>query len=370
MLYFLPIEPIEERYSIQWLDWFTTALKDSGQDYSIINPPSLKTNLGQNEGEVLSIYNTNYYKSKQLCDLMELFNEHKITSKDTIFLMDAWNPVLEQLEYVRKISGIKFKICGMLHAGCWDAADFLNRYDFQDSGIHYAEKAWLNILDEIYVASEFHKNLISAFHHDISRTFYDKIKTVNFPLKMEMIDLEEKTNKIENALKNKEEIKIVFPHRLDKEKNPILFDQLRMYIDLINEHLSIEERHNLSLIKSKEVCSNKDEYYNLLKDSAISISFASQETFGIAMLESVINGCIPIVPSHLCYNEMYPSMMQYSFHNLRNSQESELSHIFGMILHFLSNYRLISKSLNNITSKYYYGCEEIISYAMSLNKKV
>ena len=38
---------------------------------------------------------------------------------------------------------------------------------------------------------------------------------------------------------------------------------------------------------------------------------ALQETWGIAMIESVLSGCIPIVPDRLSYSELYPALFKY-----------------------------------------------------------
>jgi hypothetical protein len=49
----------------------------------------------------------------------------------------------------------------------------------------------------------------------------------------------------------------------------------------------------------------------LLNRSKISVSFALHENWGIGMQESVLAGCIPIVPNRLAYTEMYPKCFQY-----------------------------------------------------------
>ena len=79
MLYILPIEPVKERYSIQWLEWFKNAINNLNlqQKTEIIDPPSLMDNLGD-KGEVLNIYNTNYYKSIQMAEITKLFQQNKV----------------------------------------------------------------------------------------------------------------------------------------------------------------------------------------------------------------------------------------------------------------------------------------------------
>lgn len=354
MLYFLPIEPIEERYSIQWSKWFKEAFNKNHIehiDYEIIDPPSLMNNLGNKSGEVLNIYNTNYYKSIQMCELTKFFQDGKIKDGDSIFLMDAWNPVIEQLEYIRKISKIDFKICGMLHAGCWDPNDFLNRYEFQNANVHLAEKSWLTSLDEIYVASDFHRGLIMQFHSDLAVNFNlgRKIKIVNFPLKLDYSFFQEL----------KEDL-IVFPHRLDSEKRPELFDQFKEYYNETG-------KHKVNFLKTKEHCTNKESFYDILKRAKIAISFAQQETFGIAMLESCVHGCLPLVPDNLSYKEMYPDIFQYNSRFIHTETRSEFYILKNKIDYMLDNFNKLQYFLPSIVSPYYNSCEEIITYAESIH---
>jgi hypothetical protein len=62
---------------------------------------------------------------------------------------------------------------------------------------------------------------------------------------------------------------------------------------------------------TKKFCDTKDRYYQILQKAYISVSFADQETWGIAMQESVICGCLPLVPNRLSYSEMYLPIFKY-----------------------------------------------------------
>lgn len=344
MIYFLPIEPVKERYSIQWLEWFKTAFDDMKVPHVIIDPPNLTDGL-DNAGDVLNMYNTNYYKSAQLCELMKLFQAGEIKSGDSIVMMDGWNPVITQLEYVRKMSGIHFNIVGLLHAGTWDKNDFVNRYNFKDALIHKAEQQWLASMDLILVATDYHKKLITdAFPNS---NLHLKIKKVLFPLKLpEHIYTEAKQNIV------------VFPHRLDGEKQDHLFTALR----------DMNTREDIRFLKTKEYSASKEEYYNILKRSKVAISFALQETFGIAMLESVFYGNLPIVPNDLAYAEMYPSYFMYDRALFNAERDSSLNILLRRIYYFIDNYDMFAHNLKAITSKYEFACEDIITEILTFNR--
>ena len=193
---------------------------------------------------------------------------------DIVFVHDLWFPGIEALQYYRDISKIKFKIYGILHAGVYDGHDFTVQNGMRPWGRKF-EKMLFQFVDKIFVATQYHKDLIQKMHWRIKSEI--KVSGLFFePTK---------------GKGNKENI-VVFPHRLDKEKRPYMFDVLaKSYPDW-------------KFIKARDVCKTKGEYYDLLARSRIAVSFAKQETFGYAMLEAAANGCHCVVPDGLAYKEM------------------------------------------------------------------
>jgi len=56
---------------------------------------------------------------------------------------------------------------------------------------------------------------------------------------------------------------------------------------------------------------DKDFYFRTLSGASVAVSMAQQETAGIAMIESVFAGCVPLVPNRVAYRELYPSLFLY-----------------------------------------------------------
>jgi len=96
---------------------------------------------------------------------------------------------------------------------------------------------------------------------------------------------------------------IIFPHRLNEEKNPKSFDILKMCLQ--------DTDPDIACVKTFDVCKSKDEYYQELMKHKLAVSFADQETWGIAMQECVFAGCLPLVPDRLSYSEMYLEEFKY-----------------------------------------------------------
>lgn len=296
----IPIEPLEERYSKQWDNWFRQELEETfahvktiyGQESSGI----IKT------GSFLDVFETNQYKASQLQQIINHIKQNP-DFRYIIFFHDLWFPGLESLAYIRDGADVDIKITGCLHAGSYDPNDFLSR---QLMGVwaEPLENSWFQIIDMIFVATKFHKKLLT----DNRWVNPDKIQVTGFPL----YDDFSYTTPKENI--------VVFPHRLDDEKQPKLFDKLADAL----------KNTGWQFIKSKDICRNKKEYYDLLSRSKIAVSFALQETWGIAMQEAVYLGNVPVCPDRLSYSEMYRKSFLY--------KEPELQKAIAKVSLFIRNW--------------------------------
>jgi len=270
MLINIPIESLEERYSQQWNSWFPEEFTKHDFPFITIHPTPLTNKIER--GSFLDVAATNYFKATQNAVIASMFYKDEITDGDVLFFHDIWHPGLEAAAYMRDGLNRDVKICGCIFAGTYDPYDFTFK-----RGMGYwgkdLENSWFKILDKIFVATEFHKRLILE-HREVP-----------------------------NRTAPKENI-VVFPHRLDSEKNPHLFNEL--------ETSSRMKGTDYKFIKTKEVCHNKREYYDLLQKSKIAVSFAEQETFGFAMIEAVFADCLVLVPDALAYAELYESVFKYT----------------------------------------------------------
>lgn len=321
MIINIPIESLQERYSEQWNKWIPEQFDNEGVDFGTIYPEPLDNKI--NIGSFLDVIGTNYFKAQQLSMICKLFAENKVKNGDTFFFHDLWFPGLEMLFYIRNGTGIKFKIMGMLHAGSYDKYDFLNQTGMT-KWAKKIEESWFNEVDKIFVATQFHKDLISS---ERGSWLFSKIHVTGFPLFLDLPWL----------ISDKEDI-VVFPHRLNSEKQPELFDKLAEYF---------KDKYDWKFIKTKEVCKTKQEYYDILRKSKVAVSFAQQETWGIAQQEALFSGCIPVVPNRLSYKEMYDNKFKYStFEECRDLVEEYMKYyIAGIQLkEFKTNYEALQNN--------------------------
>jgi glycosyltransferase involved in cell wall biosynthesis len=115
---------------------------------------------------------------------------------------------------------------------------------------------------------------------------------------------------------------VVWNHRWEFDKNPqSFFDALdrvdRMGIDfrlaLLGENFQAEPK---AFVEAKSrfgekilqygFAQSKEDYVGWLRKGFVAVSTAIQENFGIAMVEAMRHGCLPLMPQRLSYPEILP----------------------------------------------------------------
>lgn len=282
----VPIERLPNRYTADWVDQFESVFKTTNIDFVTVE--GNESNQVINSGSVLDCFGTNRYKLQQLDKIIEMLQKGEIIEDDVIFFADLWFPGLESLFYVRNISGIDFKIAGIFHAGTWDPYDFTSRTGMRKWGQH-VETSWLHGIDMIFVATQWHKDLIVMNSAEFDE---NKIFVTGIPFYANEL-------KTKYPISKKEDI-IVFPHRMDEEKHPEKFDRLA------------KKFPKWTFIKTIEKTTSRDEYFKLLARSKVMVSYAEQETFGYSTVESMALGNYVIVPDELSYRETVPKDYRYA----------------------------------------------------------
>lgn len=327
-LFVVPIEPLEERYSQQWLDWWEGYVqKHNLKDTFTINPPLANYHVIK-DGQFLDSIETNRYKLAQLQRLVNLIRDGEIRSGDTIWFHDGWFPGVEMLAYIRDLTtNRRIKLCAMFHAGSYDPWDYLAQRHTGPWAQHF-ETGWGYIYDQIFVATNYHKRLLCSRRH-IAR---EKVRVVPFPFALP-------PSCGGRICKEGRDPIIVFPHRLAPEKG---LEALSIFKNLVAGY-NLHHGTKWEVVRTKDVCKTKEDYYQLLKRATFSVSFAKQETWGIAMQESVFAGCIPIVPSRLSYKEMYPKRCQYHSGNCDERDADGAFRIFRKLVKFGHDYEQTSR---------------------------
>jgi len=291
MLYNIPIEPLEERYSVQWAKWFQEHFDSADVPHTHITGNATSGVI--KDGAFLDVVETHVYKAYTILSMLERIQSGKVHDDDVFFFHDIWDPGLTTLAYVRDGLGLNFKIAGCLHAGSYDCNDFLARKGMT-SWAASCEFAWFReIADAIFVATPYHKRLICGTR----QVDPSGVHVTGFPMYPD--DFVPKDIHWDIAGGVGRPPRLAFPHRLDPEKHPELLHELAVRLP------------NWNIIVTKKFCNSKKKYYETLQACDAAVSFADQETWGIAMQEALFCGAIPFVPNRLSYVEMYPDELRY-----------------------------------------------------------
>ncbi len=327
MIYLFPIENYSNRYSEQWNRWFPNRLAERRIPYCLV--PGVKGQFELRTDNVLDPLNTCRHKIAQLMHFLELVKDGRVTSKDVLLFHDVWFPGLETLQYVRHESDLKFKICGVLHAGSYDPHDYTVRQGMRCWATPL-EHTLFNILDEVYVATEFHRELLLTSNSGLAS---GKIHVTGIPFYPDELKQYMSTPKIR--------ARVAFPHRLVPEKN-------FQIVELLQEAVP-----ELEFVFTRLRSNSRDEYLKLLSSCSMCLSDSLQETFGYSMLEAAAVGSIPIVPSRLSYPELFPEDFQYSTYGeligkLRNFMSQDSSDVMANRFTEIPSLRAFEGSIDRI----------------------
>jgi len=295
-LYVITLEPIEQRYTKQWYEFWKDEFSKYFSKVVYIDGDPVSDKI--ENGRFLDINQTNIWKAEQVKKLAVLFGKNKINNQDKFIFMDAWSFGVTALKYMLQLNKIRSKMYGYFHAGSYDPHDFLNQYGLKPWAQHI-ETGWIKALDGVFVATKFHKTLILENLNLIGEPkIVNKIKVVGFPMDWEA-EIKGRIGPIQENLGLREDL-IVFPHRLDDEKNPEKFDKLK------------KDFPEYKFIKTLEVTKDKKDYYKLMSKAKICFSASDQETFGIGTVEALVMNVIPLVPDRLSYMELYDKKFIYT----------------------------------------------------------
>lgn len=280
-IWVFPLEPIDTRYTKQWYGWFKEVMKDLGVNFEYVDGDRVKSNLEKKF--FLDPISTHVYKFSQLTKFFKLLSKGEVKRGDICFFFDLWFDGLESLQYLRKMADFDLKIAGVLHAGSYDPWDLLHQ-----KGLEYyfeeLENSWLKFIDKIFVASNWHKELLTMRR----KVDEDKIIVSGLPVDVEGMR--------EFYSKEREDY-FVFTGRLSIEKG----------IDVIDKLL----KQGLPIIKCLEKGYAKKEYYKVLSKARGVIAPSRQETFGYGVVEGMALDITPIVPDKLSFVDYVPRQWRY-----------------------------------------------------------
>jgi hypothetical protein len=310
MIYIVPIEPIDQRYTLQWFHNIPIDLQKLNAQVETIAGDAIPE--GTSTGAFLDFGATNFYKASQVKKISELFSAGKVRPGDKFLVTDAWNFAVTAIRYMSDLLDIPVEIHGIWHAGAYDATDILGMKMTKPWPWHQ-EKAWFHACDYNYFATEFHKNM-----------FLRVLNLQGEPSKKAIVsgqphqELIGGLNAIRNATSNKD-TSVIWPHRYNADKQPE-----------IAEDLAQTYGQEVPWIITQKLGLDKDAYYRKLARSQVIFSCSLHENLGISIMEAVMLNTIPVLPKRCSYAEMYLPEFLYPS-NWTDTPENYKIHKYDLI---------------------------------------
>lgn len=320
-LFIVDIEPLDNRYTKQWAKWIPILAEEMlGDEFNIVPVSGHATAYEKPQaGAFFDFSATCEYKSCQANQISRMFSSGKVQPNDVFFFTDAWNQTVHTVKYISELNGVDVKLVGIFHAGAYDPTDILALRIKNKEWVRDLERSYYHAFDMMFFATEQHRQ---KFVDNLGVSL-DKTYTCGYPLEYIL------------ALKNNKPKKniVVFPHRLNSDKAPEIFDGLRTYVN------NIFGRTDIEFVKTQELNMNKEEYYEYLKQCKVIFSANKHENLGIGTFEAMTAGCLPLVPNKLSYAEMYSNEFLYDMpSNFYDYPGLYLEPLAQTIIYMVDNY--------------------------------
>lgn len=319
MLYYVPLEPYPNRYTMQWsapkTGWLERHWIAENIPYCRINgPATVSVEMGL--GQVLNPVSRAEWAFGQIMNLIKRVEKKEITNNDVIYFDDFWHPGIEQLKYTLELAKIRPKLYSFCHAQSVDKYDFTADFG---KWMKSVERGFADIYTGVFVNNSMLEELLLAAWpgtqvHNIGHVFCSR-------------EVLERGFAQYQTPPPKEEL-VVYSARFDPEKNPRLFmrfaanlldsdDEIKFVICSGSLLRSRDEgaircaRNMASEYKDRfQIAQNltKEEYYSYLIRAKYHISTALQDWISFCLLEAVTFKCVPIYPNFRSYPEAFGCM--------------------------------------------------------------
>ena len=336
-IWIFSLEPLDSRYTKQWHTNIPAILSDAaGNRFNVRQIDGTQRVASVTAGAFLDFSDTNFWKSSQLCNFVELLDAGETTPNDRFLFTDAWNPCITQIAYMRDLLDQQWELHGIWHAGAYDPSDILG-YKMQKPWPWQAESSWFHSCDYNYYASNFHKDM---FLRNLDIADDQKHRAVRSG--QPHGEIIAAMSQYANPVKSSDNL-VMWPHRFNSDKQP---------------DIAVDLKNDFNMVITQQLNLSKDEYYKTLAESRVMFSCALHENLGISVMEGVLAGVIPVLPDRCSYKEMYleefkyPSEWTESYDAYLNHKNELVNFINDKIVNYDHYQTLLNKQKDILINDY------------------
>jgi glycosyltransferase involved in cell wall biosynthesis len=302
MIWFLPVERLQQRYTAQMFDWVMRAAASFDMPIRAVIPDAEEA--APPVGEFLDLAGSTVFKQRQIADTVELIRSGTIKTGDVILIGDLWMTGIESIRFAAEAKRVRLVIAGWHYAGMFDPHDGLHRV-VGSWASNWEARVLSEIVDLVCVGSQFHKNIILSgickVAGDVAANAASQ-KIVPLGLCWYPSDV--------LPLRSQRRNVVAFPHRISPEKDPSTFIRLATDLKERSEFLILTPRPLPETVTcllppwvQVHAMKSKSDYYAKLASCSVLFSSARQETFGYAVHEAIALGLSVVAPNRCCYAE-------------------------------------------------------------------
>ena len=327
MLYYFPLEPVSERYSVYLSTpdgFWETFLKEKGIAYKALRPWDGDSRIRVGSGCVLDTTKRCVWAMRQVEMFLELLDSKQVKHDDVVYIEDSWHPGIEALFYARDMYKIRFKTYAWFHANSWDDSDFTVKAGMKPWMLPF-DKAIANALDGCFCADVCLKEMMAAAGCDTHNVY--PVGTI-WNTKM----IREKYGYNPRQPKTKT---VVFASRWDAEKNPSFFCELAERVWAERQDIQfvvttgfpqLVSNQAWLLDRAKEAVKNchgnfqiktnvsKADYFKFLNTCKVQLNCGDHDNVSYGLLESCSQGCLPLFSNR----KTFPMALHYDTDHLFN----------------------------------------------------
>jgi len=317
MIYYVPIEPLKERYTESWYRNIQAFfVKNADTRVQRIEGAALSNTI--KVGTFLDVNSTVHYKMTQLQYIASLFYGGFVKDGDWFFFGDIEFWGIESVRLMAQLNNVRIRIFGFLHAASYTHMDaFAVAEPYQK----YTECGWIAACDEVFVGSKYHKRAVVSrrlqrYAKKDANLLADKIHVTGNPMFKE--DYENWS-----ATEVPKKRQIILPNRFDTEKGfgeSLYFAQVLKHKDptinivVCSPHQQIKTNRQFNadmvakLAKDRVIDLrlgvSKEEYHRLLAESKAMWSMTQEENFGYCVAEACLYNCTPVIQNMFSHPEL------------------------------------------------------------------
>jgi hypothetical protein len=99
-LFYMGIEKIESRYTLQLTDWNQRVFDRRGLDVVYVNGANIDNTQTISVGQVLDAHGRSYFGMSQMMNLVQMMRNGEVTCEDVVYFEDMFTPGIESLPYI------------------------------------------------------------------------------------------------------------------------------------------------------------------------------------------------------------------------------------------------------------------------------